>query len=158
MKPLAGRRILVIEDEAIIAMMVEDMLTELGATVVGPASSIKRGLLLADSCILDAAVLDVNIRSERVDPVADVLRERRVPIVFATGYGGHASEAAADTRVIEKPYTLEKLEHALTTVLVRRSEVETATRLQVAEESPASDIPRGLQDRKRDQPVRSQNT
>ena len=117
MKPLAGKRILVIEDEAIIAAMVEDMLTELGATVIGPASSIKTGLLLANSSPLDAAVLDVNIRSERVDPIADLLKERHVPVVFATGYGGPVSGAAANTRVIEKPYTLEKLGSALATVL-----------------------------------------
>lgn len=151
MKPLAGIRVLVVEDEAIIAAMVEDMLTELGATVVGPASSIKRGLLLAHSNVLDAAVLDVNIRSERVDPIADLLSERRVPIVFATGYGGPVAGAGADTHVIEKPYTLEKLRGALAAVLARRSERQEI-KLPLSDEPPGS-IPGGVQGGAHDQPI-----
>jgi len=87
---LDGKRILVVEDEALIAAMVEDMLMELGATVVGPASSIAQALVLVNSDDFDAAVLDVNIRSEQVDPIADILMARNVPIVFATGYGASA--------------------------------------------------------------------
>ena len=112
MKPLDGKQVLIVEDEAIIAAMVEDMLTELGATVVGPASSIRKALVLAASDGIDAAVLDVNIRSERVDPVADLLKTRHVPVVFATGYGASAT-GAFSCPIIEKPYTLEKLESAL---------------------------------------------
>ena len=111
MKPLDGKRVLIVEDEAIIAAMVEDMLTELGATVVGPASSIRKALVLAASDGIDAAVLDVNIRSQR-DPVADLLKTRHVPVVFATGYGASAT-GALSCPIIEKPYTLEKLESAL---------------------------------------------
>ena len=118
MKPLNGKRVLVVEDEAIIAAMVEDMLMELGATVVGPASTIKNALLLANSDGIDAALLDVNIRSERVDPIADLLQARHVPVVFATGYG--SSMAGARTGlVIEKPYTLEKLGSALSAALLK---------------------------------------
>ena len=117
MKRLSGTRVLLIEDEAIIASMVEDMLVELGATVVGPASSITKGLVLANSEGIDAAVLDVNIRSERVDPIADLLRARHVPIVFATGYGTSAVGKGGNHPVIEKPYTLEKLAGALMTAL-----------------------------------------
>lgn len=117
MKPLTGKRVLVVEDEAIIAAMVEDMLTELGATVVGPASSIKKALVLANTDGIDAAVLDVNIRSERIDPVADALRARQVPVVFATGYGASAN-GSTSCPIIEKPYTLEKLESALLLALL----------------------------------------
>ena len=117
MKPLDGKRVLIVEDEAIIAAMVEDMLTELGATVVGPASSIKKALVLAASDGIDAAVLDVNIRSERVDPVADLLRARQVPLVFATGYGASAT-GAVSCPIIEKRYTIEKLESALLMALL----------------------------------------
>ncbi len=77
--------------------MVEDMLVEMGATVVGTASTIARGLLLATTIReLDAAVLDVNVREERIDPVATALIGRGVPIVFATGYG--AAPEIAQTR------------------------------------------------------------
>jgi len=117
MKRLSGTRVLLIEDEAIIASMVEDMLVELGATVVGPASSITKGLVLANSEGIDAAVLDVNIRSERVDPIADLLRARHVPIVFATGCGTSTVGKGDNHPVIEKPYTLEKLASAPITAL-----------------------------------------
>jgi CheY-like chemotaxis protein len=117
MSSLDGKRILVVEDEALIAAMVEDMLMELGATVVGPASSIAQALVLVNSDDFDAAVLDVNIRSEQVDPVAEILMARNVPIVFATGYGASA-HGVQYAPVIEKPYTLEKLANALTSALL----------------------------------------
>lgn len=116
-KPFDGKRVLVVEDEAIVATMVEEMLRELGAIVVGPASTIKNALVLASTDGLDAAVLDVNIRSERVDPVADTLRARHVPLVFATGYGA-SSTCARNSPVIEKPYTSEKLANALESALL----------------------------------------
>ena len=119
MTPLAGKRVLVIEDEAIIAVMVEDMLTELGATVVGPAATIAQGLKLAASEAIDGAVLDVNVRSERIDPIADVLQARGIPFVYATGYGGAASAGANRAPVIEKPYTSEKLAKAVTAAISR---------------------------------------
>jgi len=119
MTALAGKRVLVIEDEAIIAAMVEDMLTELGAIVVGPAGTIAHGLELALSEAIDGAVLDVNVRSERIDPVADVLRSRDIPFVYATGYGGTAAMIADGAPVIEKPYTLEKLARTMAAAMSR---------------------------------------
>ncbi len=71
MSLVAGKRILVVEDEGLVSAMVEDMLTELGATVVGTAATIAKGLHLARTTAdIDAAVLDVNVRAERIDPVA----------------------------------------------------------------------------------------
>ena len=119
MTPLAGKRLLVIEDEAIIAAMVEDMLTELGATVVGPAATIAHGLKLAKSEAIDGAVLDVNIRSERVDPIADLLRSRDIPFVYATGYGDAVAATGQGAPVLEKPYTLDKLARAVGAALSR---------------------------------------
>ena len=87
MSKLSGKCILVVEDEAIVAAMVEDMLGELGATIIGPAFSVGEALSLAAANEIDAALLDINVNSERVDPVADLLIARQVPIVFATGYG-----------------------------------------------------------------------
>ena len=84
---LKGKRILVVEDEALIAVMVEDMLTDMGSNVIGPAATIEAALRLARSEELDAAVLDVNVRGERIDPVAEALMARGVPVLFATGYG-----------------------------------------------------------------------
>ena len=87
MSALAGKRVLVVEDEAIIAGMIEDMLTELGAIVVGPAGTLAKAVELAEREPIDAAMLDVNIRSERIDPVVETLRGRGVPFVLATGTG-----------------------------------------------------------------------
>lgn len=114
---LRGKRILVVEDEAIIAMMVEEMLIELGASVVGPAPSLPMARNLIETAPIDAAVLDVNIRSDRIDPVAELLRERRIPFVFATGYGAGASSAKEGELVLEKPYTSDRLLGALTSAL-----------------------------------------
>lgn len=113
MTKLAGKRVLVVEDEAIVAAMVEDMLIELGAVVIGPATSIKVGLELAATEKLDVAVLDMNIRGETVEPVAKELRARSVPIVFASGYGQSGPGRHQTEPAIEKPFTLEQLSNVL---------------------------------------------
>lgn len=110
---LKGKRILVVEDEALIAVMVEDMLVEMGSDVVGPAGTIAAAIELARTEALDAAVLDVNVRGERIDPVAEALMERGVPVLFATGYGEVRLASGAHATVIDKPYTQEKLARGL---------------------------------------------
>ena len=99
-------RILVVEDEAMVAMLVEDLLLEAGASVLGPVASLATALALldrAEGC--DAAVLDVNLRGESVLPLADALARRGVPFLFLTGYGDaeglghHAGET-----VLAKPF------------------------------------------------------
>lgn len=110
---LKGRRILVVEDEALIAVMVEDMLTELGSIVLGPAATIEQALALVGSQEIDAAVLDVNVRGERIDPVAEALAARGVPVLFATGYGEVRLASGAAATVIDKPYTQDKLARGL---------------------------------------------
>lgn len=110
---LKGKRILVVEDEALIAVMVEDMLMDMGSDVVGPAATIEAALALARVEAIDAAILDVNVRGERIDPVADALMARGVPVLFATGYGEVKLASGAATTVIDKPYTQEKLARGL---------------------------------------------
>lgn len=117
MTSLAGKRILIVEDEALIAAMVEDMLIDLGAVPVGPARTIQRGLGLVASEALDAAILDVNVRDERIDPVADALRERGIPMLFASGYGARGLVDRPGAVVIDKPFSRETLENALTGLL-----------------------------------------
>jgi CheY-like chemotaxis protein len=117
LKELTGKRILVVEDEAIIAEMVADMLLDLGACVIGPAFSLGTAEKLAEAGAIDGAVLDVNLRSQRVDTVAAILRERTVPIVFATGNGDMIADLACDAPVLEKPYTQDKLGAALSRAL-----------------------------------------
>jgi CheY-like chemotaxis protein len=117
---LQGLSILVVEDEALVAVMVEDMLVDLGARVVGPASTLTQGIALAATAALDAAVLDVTVRGEPVTHLADVLRRSGVPMVFATGYGEAPEGQHQDVPVLEKPYTREDLHKALAAALAAR--------------------------------------
>jgi len=113
---IAGKRILVVEDEPLVAALLEEMLLDFGICVVGPAYSVGKALELAERAALDGAVLDVNIQSKDVDPIAGVLRSRGVPFVLATGYGAAAAQAR-QVPVIEKPYTRDALAAALTAML-----------------------------------------
>ena len=107
------RRVLVVEDEALIASMIVGWLEEMGCEAVGPAFRIADGLRLAETELLDAAVLDVNVNSEQVYPLAEYLRGRGIPLVFATGYGERIAEAAHTSPVLEKPFTFDQLTDAL---------------------------------------------
>ena len=103
---LAGRRILVVEDELMIAMLVEDMLAELGCAVVGPAYAVDATLeLTRTESSLDAALLDVNLGGQPVFAVADALREKGVPAIFSTGYGDAGlRDVDRGSPVLQKPF------------------------------------------------------
>ena len=88
-----------------------------GAVVIGPASTIEKGLALAGTEAIDAALLDVNIRDKRIDPVADMLKSRGIPVLFATGYGARAFVEGSKAACIDKPYTQETLASELTKIL-----------------------------------------
>ncbi len=116
-------RILVVEDEAIVAMMVEDMLLDMGCVVVDVAGSLEAGLTVAmsRSIPLDGAVLDVNLGGMKVFPVADALTARGVPFIFATGYGpSGVSTRYPHTPVIAKPFDAVQLKQALTSAMDRK--------------------------------------
>jgi CheY-like chemotaxis protein len=117
----SGRRILVVEDEMMIAMMVEDMLAELGCAVVGPAHALDTALILARTELgLDAAVLDVNLAGQPVFAVADALREKGVPAIFSTGYGDAGlREVDRGSPVLQKPFRAGDLARALGEALGR---------------------------------------
>lgn len=117
MSALAGKRILLVEDEALIAVMVEQMLGEIGVDVVAAASNLDEALALCATVVCDAAVLDVNLGGAAVFPAAEVLAGRSIPVVFATGYGGGAIGPQQRAHVIEKPYTRDKLVRALAAAL-----------------------------------------
>jgi CheY-like chemotaxis protein len=117
---LEGKRILVVEDEAMVAMLIEDMLAGLGCEVVGPAMRLDHALRLAETGAIDAAVLDINLGGERSDPVADILERRRVPILFVTGYG-RSGRAGRNDRVLQKPYREAELADALRAALAVRT-------------------------------------
>jgi CheY-like chemotaxis protein len=88
---LSGKRILVVEDEFMIAEGLAGMLEQCGVEVVGPAPTVGAALALATTeDQLDCAILDINLRGQMSYPVADALQERGIPFVFATGYDAHA--------------------------------------------------------------------
>jgi len=111
--PPGRPRVLVVEDELLVALELEAMLARLGCQVVGPARTLTEAVRLAAiEPDLAAAVLDVNLDGERVFPVADMLAARGVPILFATGYGGNDSLAGRDAKavaVLRKPYAQEAM-------------------------------------------------
>ena len=84
---MAAHRILIVEDETVIAMMIEDFLTELGWDVAGLAGGTEQALAMARDGKVDAALLDVNLNGQDTFAVADILSKRHIPFVFATGYG-----------------------------------------------------------------------
>jgi CheY-like chemotaxis protein len=87
----AGRCVLVVEDEYLLAKRIADEFAKLGVETIGPANTVKRALELVEHCgHLDGAVLDVKVRDDMVFPVADALRARGVPFVFVTGYDQQA--------------------------------------------------------------------
>lgn len=117
MSTLAGRVILLVEDEVIVATLVEDMLVDMGARVVGPATTVQAALPLLDREKVDAAVLDMNLNGTSSEPVARALAARGVPIVYTTGYGDQAKSATLGAAVLGKPYTQERLAQALVAAL-----------------------------------------
>ena len=102
---LAGLRVLVVEDEMMVSMLIEDMLADLGCAVVGPASRLDEAIELMQASELDCAVLDVNLGGQPIFPLADLLRERGTPFAFATGYGDAGlRDADRGTPVLQKPF------------------------------------------------------
>ena len=120
-----GLRVIVVEDDSMICLLIEDMLSELGCKVVGTASDLKRATELAqrDESI-DVAILDVNLRGQLVFPVADILSKRGIPFLFASGMGaeglppdwqGHCS--------VQKPMTMATLATALGRAIRQQSQI-----------------------------------
>ena len=115
---LAGKKVLLVEDEMVLAMMAEDTLQELGCSVVS-ASRVAGALALAQNQSFDVALLDVNVAGEEVYPVAAALMVRGVPFVFASGYGqGGLRHDFKMRRALEKPYRQEDIKLALIEALV----------------------------------------
>ncbi len=114
-----SRRVLILEDEMLVAMLLEDILMDLGHSVAATAGSIRQALDAIEKMPVDLAILDVNLPDGRSDAVADALLVRKIPFVFATGYG--AQGVAEDYRqapVIQKPYDEHGLRHAIETAIL----------------------------------------
>jgi CheY-like chemotaxis protein len=107
---------LVVEDELLVSMLIEDVLVGAGCRVVGPLTNLSDAILAArNEAVIDIALLDVNLRGEKVYPVADILTERGIPFVFLSGYGKTAiPNDRPSWRVCSKPFSPNDLIEILT--------------------------------------------
>jgi CheY-like chemotaxis protein len=113
-KLLAGRRLLVVEDEMLVLMLIEDLLADLGCTSVKTAASVEQALELIGANDFDVAMLDMNLNGDRTHAIADALAAKGVPFIFATGYAGRMREGYAGRPILTKPFR----PHQLVTILI----------------------------------------
>ena len=112
------RRVLIVEDEPLLALDLQDMLAELGYLVVGTATRIEKALTLAERSEFELAILDINLAGSNTFPVAEILRERQKPFIFTTGYGVDGLVAAfRGTHLLTKPFGLRELDQVLSKAL-----------------------------------------
>jgi len=116
--PKTGRRIFVVEDEFLIRMLLEDMLTDLGYDLVGMAGRVDEAAEMAQTKDFDLAILDVNLDGQDVYPVADLIGKRGLPFMFVTGYGGRGLPDNYRNRpTLQKPFQLDELKRMLAQLL-----------------------------------------
>ncbi len=116
--PQTGRRIFVVEDEFLIRMLLEDMLTDLGYELVGVAGRVDEAAEMAETKDFDLAILDVNLDGQDVYPVADLIGKRGLPFMFVTGYGGRGLPDNYRNRpTLQKPFQLDELKRMLAQLL-----------------------------------------
>ena len=108
-----ARRVLVVEDEPLVSMLLVEMLAELGCAVVGPAFSIAEARRLAAIAKVDAALLDIKVRDEYCGEVADILARRDIPFLFVSGYSAPPDGADSNVPVLRKPFDATGLRRAL---------------------------------------------
>ncbi len=116
----ASQKILLVEDEYLIRMLLEDMLDDLGYSVVGAAGNVSEASKLASSAECDVAILDVSLDGQEVFPVADILANRGLPFVFVTGYGGAGLPEQYRSRpTLQKPFQLDELSKTLNAIFAQ---------------------------------------
>lgn len=115
---LTAKRVLVVEDELLISMVIEDILADEGCQVIGPFASLPDALAATRRGGFDLALLDVNLRGEKVYPVAEILAEQGVPFMFLSGYGKDAIPGGhPEWRACSKPFTTAELTRRLRELL-----------------------------------------
>jgi CheY-like chemotaxis protein len=117
-KLLSGRRVLVVEDELLVLMMIEDMLADLGCESVIAAATVEKALAVIDAQVLDAAMLDMNLNGTSSHLVAEALSARGIPFLYSTGNGGpDVREGYRNRPVLRKPFKNEELVEIFTRLL-----------------------------------------
>jgi CheY-like chemotaxis protein len=119
-KPKA-KRVLIVEDEVLLAMHLDGLLSALGHEVTGQAMRIDKAMVLARESDIDFAVLDINVAGTKSFPVADILRQRGIPFAFATGYGTEGLiDKYLNTPALRKPYSQEDLERVIAQIFAEQ--------------------------------------
>lgn len=110
----AGKTVLIVEDEIMIRLLLEDMLSDLGYSIAAAVGRVDDAVELANTGVFDIAILDVNLNGQTVGPVAEILEARGVPFVFATGYGERGlPERFSKRPTLQKPFQQENLDRIL---------------------------------------------
>lgn len=115
--PIDKKRVLVVEDEAFVAMMLEDMLKDSGYEVIGPVENLKPAIHLAESEAIDLAIVDINIDGQIADKVADKLMERHIPFLFVSGQEKMLGLRYGAIPLLRKPFLPEDLSDAIERLL-----------------------------------------
>jgi CheY-like chemotaxis protein len=115
-----AKRVLIVEDDVMIRMLIEDMLTDLGHSVTAQAARIEDAMAAAQTADIDLAILDINLNGQTTYPVAQALATRGTPFLFATGYGEHGMpDAFRDRPMLKKPFHMDGLKRVIDVALAR---------------------------------------
>jgi DNA-binding NtrC family response regulator len=126
--PSKKRRVLVVEDEAMITFMIEDALDRLGHEIVGPVSKLDAAMALAREAHFDAAILDVTIRGGQIFPVAELLSAKRIPFAISSGYADWSlPDSLKNALRLTKPFSETELDTVLMRLCDHVAEVENAS-------------------------------
>ena len=117
----AKASVFIVEDEAMIRMMVVDMLEDLGYSVAAEVGDLDSALALSATAVFDIAILDVNLNGRIILPVAEAIYARGLPMIFATGYGAHGlPDQFKDMPTLQKPFQMDNLAKAIETTLTAK--------------------------------------
>jgi DNA-binding NtrC family response regulator len=115
------QRVLIVEDEAMIRMMLADMLADIGHDVAAEAATLAEARRCAEETDFDFAILDVNLNGEQIFPVVDIIGRRNLPFLLSTGYGANGlPEAYRSAPVLQKPFELDRLRAAIDKLTVKK--------------------------------------
>jgi CheY-like chemotaxis protein len=114
---MPAQRVLVVEDELLVALDIESIVIEAGMAVIGPASTAAEALRLIETTAFEAALIDANLNGEPIDEVAGALSERGIPFAYVTGYGRESLPAAHPAPIVTKPFDAAQLVAAVRRLL-----------------------------------------
>jgi len=118
-----AKRVLIVEDEFLVAMLLEDLLTEMGHQVIGTFAQVDEAMKFANQADVNFAILDINLAGATSFPVAEILRRRGIPFLFASGYGSTGLASAFENELtLQKPYEPAELERAIAEASARVSD------------------------------------